>query len=214
MNLRAPGPAMKVLLVVVVATTLRAASPLPAATGQERSWDRYRILTERNMFRRDRRSVRSYEAATTQPSDQPTHDSDGSIALTGIARRDGEFVAFFEDTRINATIKARVGQPVGKGNVEQITLNEVEYRREGTIKRIGIGRSLMGTTATMLVTQAASTRPDSPTASRDEPTTRPAESAATTGPAPAGTSPKGTTDSNISETLQRMRRRREQELRR
>jgi len=214
MTHRTPPPAKMFLPALFASLALTAASPPPAAAAQDRSWDRYGILVERNIFRRDRGSVRSDPVATTQPREQYTYDSDGSIVLTGIAGPDGEFVASFEDTRTEAVIRARVGQPVGKGNVTLITLDEVQYERDGTARRIEIGCSLTGKTATAPATQPAATGQDSPGAGRDEPTTKPAEPATDTRPAPSGTSPAATTDSDISKIREQLRRQREQELRR
>ncbi len=207
MNHCVPEPAVRILLPVIVGLGLVGAWAAATATAQDRSWDRYRILVDRNIFRRDRQSARPHGTATTQQRERYTYDSDSSIVLTGLARRDGEFVAFFEDRRTGAITRARVGQPVGKGKIEKITLDEVEYGREGTVRRIEIGRSLTGTTP---VTRLA---PDSPTSGADGPTARPTESTAATGPGAPDTSPGSTAESDISDILERMRHRREQELR-
>ena len=207
MNHLAPGPTAKLLVAVLAASALTAVSTPPEATQQERSWAQYRILVDRNMFRSDRRRI---FAASSRPS-APAYDSDGGIVLTGIARHDGEFVAFFEDTRTNATTRTRVGETVGKGKVQRITLDEVEYGREGTVRRIGIGHSLTGTRA---VVQVARRAPATPTFSGGVAATRPAQPTATTGPALPVISPSTTTDTDMSDVLEQMRRRREQELRR
>lgn len=209
MNHPTPGPTAKLLVAVLAASALTAASTPPEVTQQERSWAQYRILVDRNMFRSDRRRIFT---ASSRPS-APAYDSDGGIVLTGIARHDGEFVAFFENTRTNATARARVGQTVGKGKVQRITLDEVEYGREGTVTRIGIGHSLTGTKAVVQVARRAPARPAMPAFSGGVVATRPAQPTATTGPALPVISPSITTD-DISEVLELMRRRREQELRR
>jgi hypothetical protein len=210
MNRLTRGPTAKLLVAVLAASALTAGSTPPQAERQERSWAQYRILVDRNMFRSDRRRI---FVASTRPS-APVYDSDGGIVLTGIARHDGEFVAFFEDTRANETARARVGQTVGKGKVRRITLDEVEYEREGTVNRIGIGRSLTGTRAVVQVARRALVSPTMPTFSGGAAASQPAQPTATTGPALRATSPSITTDTDMSEVLELMRRRREQELRR
>ena len=208
MNHLTPGPTAKLLVAVLAVSALTAGSTPPEVTQQERSWAQYRILVDRNMFRSDRRRV----LVSSRPS-APAYDSDGGIVLTGIARHDGEFVAFFENTRTNATARARVGGNVGKGKVQRITLDEVEYGREGTVRRIGIGHSLTGARAVVQVVRRAPARPAMPTSSGETAATRPAQPTATTGPALPVISPSITTD-DISDILEQMRRRREQEMRR
>lgn len=210
MNHLTPGPTAKLLVAVLAASALTAVSTPPEATQQDRSWAQYRILVDRNMFRSDRRRI---FAASSRPS-APAYDSDGGIVLTGIARHDGEFVAFFENTRTNATARARVDETVGKGKVQRITLDEVEYGREGTVRRIAIGHSLTGTRAVVQVARRAPPSPAMPTFSGGVAATRPAQPTATTGPALPVMSPSITTDPDMSEVLELMRRRREQELRR
>jgi len=212
---RAPPGLIGLLLAAWTAATLTAASP-QAATRQGRSWGDYRILVERNMFRRDRR-VRSYRTPTTRPRRQYTYDSDESIVLRGIARHDGRFVAFFEDTRTGEIIRVRAGQAVGKGKVQRMTLDEVEYARSGAARQVSIGRSLAGTAAALFTPPPTPAWPTGPLSGTTAPATRPAGLAATTAPtAPAGpqASPKPAAASDISDILERMRRRREQELRR
>jgi hypothetical protein len=209
MNHLTPGPRAKLLVVVLAASALTAVSTPPEATQQERSWAQYRILVDRNMVRSDRRRIFS---PSSRPA-APAYDSDSGIVLTGIARHDGEFVAFFENTGSNATAQARVGQAVGKGEVQRITLDEVEYLREGTARRVGIGHSLTGTKAVVQVVRRAPARAPTPAPSGGEVATRPAEPTATTGPALPVISPSIDTE-DISEVLELMRRRREQELRR
>jgi len=214
MKHRIPPWAMKILLSVVVVSALAAGSVQPAATGQNRSWDNYRILLDRNIFRRDRRAAPAYTGAATQPHQKDTYDSDRSIVLTGVAKRHGKFVAFLEDTQTNMITKAHVGEAVGEGKVLEITLDDIQYWRDGAAIRIGIGCSLTGTTTTMPGVPSALVTPESPTDSRDEPTTKPAGFTTTTAPAPFGTSPRSTTGSDTSGILERMRRRRQQEMRR
>ena len=149
MSRRAGRMTMKLLVAAMAASTMAADTPPPAGAAADRSWDDYRILLDRNIFRRDRRARRS--RTSTQPRATYTYDSDSTLVLTGIARRDGEFVAFFEDTRAKTVARVRVGDAVGKGKVERINLDEVAYAREGAVTAVGVGRNLMGTMAPILV---------------------------------------------------------------
>ena len=212
MNRWIPLSGTKLLLAAVAAWALAAVSPLPAA-GAEDSWDKYAVLVERNMFRRDRRRPQPLGAASTQRAER---DSDRGVVLTGIARRGAEFVAFFEDTASNATSKIRLGQAIGKGKVKAITLDGVEYEREGLVRKIGIGWSLVGSITTMPAERTPSSapaQPQGPSVNGGEPTTSPTQPTTKPAVAAPGASPGGASDSDITDILERMRRRREQELR-
>lgn len=205
-----PLPRMTLPGATIVASVLAVALPVSAAAGEERSWDRYRVLVERNIFRRDRRRPRG-----TAPAAQiRLEDSDRSVVLTGVATQSGEFVAFFEDTRTRATVKVRADQAIGKGRLRAITLDGVEYEREGSVRKIEMGRSLAGTAAVVLVSRAVPRQPTRPAPNGGEPTTMPAESTTQPAVTPARTPPSSAGDPDVADILERLRRRREQELRR
>ena len=212
MSRRGPLSRMTLPAATVAAWLLAVALPAPIATGEERSWDSYRILTDRNIFRRDRRRPRP-PVTTTAVRVRPD-DSDRRLVLTGIAATDAEPVAFFENTRTGETVKVSVGETVGKGALKAILLEAVEYEREGTTRRIGFGRSLAGTADAVLIRREPPVRPVAPaptTSDANKPTTEPSE--ATTQPSDEPPAPpRG--DSNLSDIEEQMRRRREQELRR
>lgn len=204
MNRRTLLPAARLLTAAVAASALAIALPPRAATGQDRSWDRYRVLVERNIFLRDRRPARP--RGSSRPIQRVVRDSDRDIVLTGIGRRDGETVAFFENTATGVTTRTSVGQAVGKGRARSITLDVVDYERDGSVSRIEIGYALQGgrfVRETVAAGPPATTRPGEPSGSTTGP-------AAETRPAPSGSDTK---TSDIADILKRMRQRREQELR-
>lgn len=192
---------------------LAASVRTPAPAGKAPSWDDYRLLVDRNIFRRDRRAARAYTPRS--PASMPVaYDSDASIVLTGIARHDGQFVAFLEDAGAGTLRRAGVGQAAGKGRIVAITLDQIEYDRDGTVRRIGLRQSLAGTAAPVAVARAATLlRPPSAAPRAGAPATAPAETEPATQPARVDT-PSAETDSNTSDILERMLRRRQEELRR
>ncbi len=197
----------------VAAAAWALASVLPGrVAAQGSSWDRYRVLVDRNIFLRDRASGR-YRGPSA-PTTAPVRDSDRSIVLTGIGWRDGEILAFFEDTRTETTTRIAIGQPVGKGVVRAITLDTVEYEREGTLSRIDVGSALQGgrfVRETVARSPPATSQPSSAPA----PTTEPTE--VSSQPAPEEASPplaSPASGGDESDILRQMRQRREQELRR
>jgi hypothetical protein len=213
-------------LLAAAGCVLAAVSPLAVAAGQDSSWDNYRVLVERNIFLRDRRRARSPAPVFSRMATPTPPDSDRGIVLTGVARRGEESVAFVEQTRTGATFKVGVGEAVGRGKVAAITLDGIDYEREGSVRKIPIGHSLAGEIAAAPIRRIAtpvSTRPSGPPRGTVEPTTGPAEPAtqpavapATTEPAvaPATTEPGSAKESDVTDILERLRRRREQELRR
>ena len=108
------------------------------------SWEHYRVLSERNIFVRDRRRPRENQSAPDQPAG--IINTDKYLVLTGIGHQGREGIAFVEDTRSGETIRIRTGDPIGNGRIVRITLDYAEYEcKENTI-RIGIGSSLVGLT--------------------------------------------------------------------
>ena len=148
------------------------------------SWDRYRVLSERNIFVRDRGGLRESRPVPEQTARAiDDDDSDRYLLLTATVQRGREGIAFVEDTRSGETVKVRMGHPIGKGKLVKITLGHVEYEREGTTTRIKIGSSLVGLTA------------GSPAPGASADSSRPANAA----------------DSGTAAMVEQMRRRREQE---
>ena len=153
-------------------------------------WDHYRVLMERNIFVRERTRGRERRFTTSRPVG--VIDTDGNLVLTGTAQQGGKGVAFVKDTRSGQTANVRTGGSVGKGKLVTITLDYVVYEYEGVTRRIKIGSNLAGV------------------AVRRGPTTM----SASTGPstAPVGKGAGEAVDSNAAAILERMRRRRAQEL--
>lgn len=203
--------AARLLPAAIAVTALAGPSVKSDPARQEGSWDRYRILTERNVFRRDRRV---YREPTTRPSQSYTYDSDSTVVLTGIARSDGQFVAFFEDTRTGAVSRVGLGEDVGKGRAVAISLDHVKYDHGGKVSRVPIGLSLAGTERPVLVRGSSPTPALASTQPVGEPSSRPA---GPVGPititVPART-PGQPTGADVDDILERMRLRREQELNR
>ena len=212
MNRRAVLPSTKLWAVAIAALVLPAGSTLPAETAPEDSWENYRVLVERNIFLRDRRPARP-RGPSLGPREPIVRDSDRDVVLTGIGRRNGEYVAFFENTATGVTTRARMGEDVGKGRIRAITLDTVEYERDGVVTRIEIGYALQGgrfVRETVPTSSRATTRPSDSSLSTTAPATAPAEQASEASPAGSG---GGAESTDVEDILRQMRQRREQELR-
>ncbi len=205
-------------LLTIAAAALLAGSALPAATATQRSPDRYRLLVERNIFLRNRRAPRP---PRTQRTETVVRDSDAETALTGVARRGGQFVAFFENSRTGALSKARVGERIGKGTVKAIAIDGIEYEREGRLRQVSLGRSLAGVAVVRQVAAApptSSSVPAPPAGGAEvatggpQPTTAPGAARTIRVMIPAA--PAGSTGASVADILEKLRLRRERELRR
>jgi len=178
-------------LMVLLAAPIALALDSPEAN-ETASWDRYRMLSERNIFVRDRGVLSESRPVSEQTARAIHDDNDKDLVLTAIAQKGREYIAFVENTRSGETIKVRPGDPIGKGKLVKITLSHVEYESEGTTARIEIGSSLAGLTVSPVSTAtAASPEPD-----------------VSTDP----DRPANATDDGTSAILERMRKRREQQI--
>lgn len=213
---------------LLVAAVIGLVSAASAATDKADSWDRFRVLVERNMFLRDRRLPRPPQVGRAAP---PADSPERQVVLTGTALCGTEFVAFFEDIRTGKTLRARAGGAVGTGKLKAVTLNGVEYETGGKATKIEIGWSLIGEAASLPSRRTSSTstsesasptaeseaKPDTETGAADGQETPKQDAAAS----PDGTpdakpketaSPGGAGNADIADILERMRRRREEEL--
>jgi len=207
---------------LLVAAVIGLVSAASAATDKADSWDRFRVLVERNMFLRNRRLPRPPQVGRAAP---PADSPERQVVLTGTALCGTEFVAFFEDIRTGKTLRARAGGAVGAGKLKAVTLNGVEYETGGKATKIEIGWSLIGEAASLpsrrlsttaepdLLPAEPETTPEmngqkaageqtKPASTDDAPDAKPKETA----------SPGGAGNADIADILERMRRRREEEL--
>jgi len=213
-----PSRCAACLLAAAAGAWLLASIPAaPAATEAGKSIDRYRLLTDRNIFVRDRRVYRP-PAAYTRHTPAP-RDPDSGIVLTGVAVSADRYVAFFENAG-GSTSRIGVGEAIGKGKVKAVTLNEVQYERDGVVRTVAVGHSLLGSARVWPAPARPTSAPAPPApeaggevASADAATTAPATAPAETPATPSAAGPSSDSgDVNIADLIERMRRRREREL--
>jgi hypothetical protein len=167
---------------------IRTASPVSLTPAVR--LDDYRLLTERNIFLKDRRVVISRPPRPTGPS--PTDVSRPSFVLTGVVWYGEDWVAFFEDSRTGQSIRVTAGQGIGDGLATSAGIGTVDVKRGPSTTRVAIGQDLTGSTALMAGSGAPMAQPTA---------TSPGDAALTTS-APAGT----------DDIVERMRRKRAEEL--
>jgi len=106
------------------------------------SYDDYRILVDRNIFVRNRRPPRPEQSFAPRTVDDS--DPAPRLVLTGTARSGEGFIAFFEDRTSGETRRAAVGKTVGGAVVQAITLDGAVILDGETTRTIQIGCDLSG----------------------------------------------------------------------
>ncbi|MFI5461752.1 MAG: hypothetical protein ACHRXM_40725, partial [Isosphaerales bacterium] len=152
--------------------------------------ERYGVLTDRNMFLRDRRGPRSRWG--DGPSSRPSYDArpiDETLILTGIVFEEGEWRAYFEDTRASSALRLRVGESVGRGVISQIQMDAILYLNGDQQIWIDVGRTLTGA-----IPPAPPVRfVEGPSRTAPSSTTQPGTAATDTQPGTAATETTSTT---------------------
>jgi hypothetical protein len=138
------------------AATMPATAPSsqPATTTPQRYSDRYAILSQRNIFLKDRSRGSSGRygdgrngSSTTQASSQPSRRSiEEQMVLTGIVEEGGQYRAYVEDSAAGAVIRVSNGDRLAHGRVARIAMDSIEYEPQsgGQPKSIAIGNDLTG----------------------------------------------------------------------
>jgi len=187
----------------------------PGEAGKSAGMD-FSILLERNIFDRNRRPPVIRTPRTAPVSIRPTKpprpvDSDQYFVLRGIAQEGSQFTAFFEDTRAGKILRVKPGEPVGKGRVPGVNIDSAQYQRGQTLVVIRVGHTLTGSQAPAMGFEAPG---PSPVASISKTSASASTSSATTQPAtaPAAEPTSAPASGGLQDILERMRRRRQQEL--
>jgi len=214
------------------------APPAVSPSAPPAQWESYRVLSERNMFMRNRARPWSGRLTSRVSVATAPGTSDDRFVLTGIIQQGEDYVAFFEDPRAGKTTSLRLGDLIGRGQLTSITLDAVEYAYDGSTTKIAVGRNLAGASVSVARPTTIVTATSAPPAASLTAPAAPATAAAPTAPTPAAaattptttitltpqpptTTPQAATapsggpkDSAAAAILERMRQRREQELNR
>jgi hypothetical protein len=126
---------------------------------EERFSDRYEILTEKNIFLRNRPRPRSAAREPREP-----RRVEETFVLTGIALQEGRHVAFIENSGTRTTQRLLPGEAVAGGTVISVELDSLEFETKGRRLRVEIGRNLLGDVF-VAETPAATTGPSTTPAS-------------------------------------------------
>jgi len=127
----------------------------------------YDVLLTRSIFSRrgiatpspDARGGASVDVSSTRPSASSSPES--GLIFRAAMRQGDQFMAFVEDTYAGRTLRLTVGSPVGRGRVEQITLDRLSYQLGERRTSVQIGQNLEGSMAS--VATRPTTGPATPT---------------------------------------------------
>ena len=141
-------------LLPMLAARAQAAEPAK----RENYNDRYSVLSEHNIFLRERaRPTITHRG----PSSQPARPLEESFILTGVVLEDDGLRAYVEDQ--GRVTKLRIGDPVAHGKIAAIDIDAVAYDQAGQRAWITVGSDFTGRAVTpgALLTEGASTNPTS-----------------------------------------------------
>lgn len=122
----------------------RAPSPQPSQPNSRESFrERYGVLSDRNVFVRDRRAPRRDEPASRQAPRAPEQ----TFVLTGVVFEDGGYRAYMEDRAAGTTQRLGPGDAIARGRITQIQMDAVEYTQGDRSVWVEIGKDLTGAQA-------------------------------------------------------------------
>jgi hypothetical protein len=132
--------------------------------------DRYAVLSDHNIFLRDRSRPSSSNHATSQPT--PTKLPEESLVLTGVVIEDDGFRAYVENSESYSIIKVALGDPIARGRVIDIQINAVQYEHGSDRTWIEMGCNFLGQAVVLAPSASGITATTSPSAST-QPTSLP-----------------------------------------
>jgi len=189
MSLSRAKLALVVSACLVVVSMAQQSSPRPADDNGP-TWDRFRVLVDRNIFLRSRTRPRPPGRDQSTPS-RVVRDPNADLVLVGTTQQGSAAIAFIENIRTGEVRRVTVNEAVGTGRITAITLDDITYSLDGVDTEIAIGRAL-GRAASAIAGVA--------------PTEAPTLAGA------AAATPGESSDADTTDILERMRRQRQQEL--
>jgi hypothetical protein len=118
-----------------------------SSTAHESYSERYSIVTDNNIFMRDRhRRSGRYEPTTSTATTRPLEES---LVLTGIVIEDQGLRAYVENTDTHSVMRLSPGDAIGHGKVDSIQIDAFDYLHNGEHSWIDVGSDLTGHAATL-----------------------------------------------------------------
>jgi hypothetical protein len=112
------------------------------------SWEDYKVVSERNIFSRNRRVRTNTPVQEVTKTPTVTQSEQSYYVLRGVAREKNVFTSFIEDSRSSSINKVKVGEAVGGGTILSASLDDISFDLEGVATQVAIGQTLEGKTPT------------------------------------------------------------------
>jgi hypothetical protein len=103
--------------------------------------EQYGIITERNIFMRDRR-VR--ERNDFRGPSRPPLTPEQTFVLTGVVIEDDEYHAYLEDISRRTIQKMTVGSELARGKIVDMDIDAIAYESNGKVTWVLVGSNLTG----------------------------------------------------------------------
>ena len=124
-------------------------SPVTDDNAEKTSFDRYRVLSEHNIFAKNRRPP-STRPTRDPRNDRPPPRPEVAFVLTGcVIEDDNRYSAFVENAQTGVTMKVSPGDPIASGKVTTIGFDFLEYETAGQKTRVEIGHNFTGSVASL-----------------------------------------------------------------
>lgn len=127
----------KQLLMVIFTGLLTTIGWVAEVTAESFRYDTYQVISQRNMFSRNRRPALPMDSPERSSRRQPVVLS--LYVLKGVAVNGPQKVAFIEDEVSGVPIKGQIGREILNGTIKDIKFNHVILEDNGQIKQIKIG---------------------------------------------------------------------------
>jgi hypothetical protein len=191
--------------------------PKPKAEETVPTWERYKVLSQRNMFSKNRgrsqeesRRERERERERTRETPAAPRE-ESSIVLIGVVQKDGVPAAILENRSSGKIQTLAKGAMIGAGTIKTISLDSLDFDCDGILHVIKVGQTLAGTAPSSA--PAASTVTTTAPAGTASTTTGPTATAPTTSAGSPASGPAAAPSGGGDSVLEQMRRRRQEEMR-
>jgi len=188
---------LAVLISIGFAAAGMAAEGSPSERDVNSKWEHYTVVVEKNIFSRipGKGPGSASSAQGSAPIALAGSQPEADIVLVGIVQKDGLLSAFVENRKTNAMQIVRAGEPVASGKAGVLTLDSIEYIAGESKVIIPIGKNMAGGDPPKLVdTVKAADVPSGDKAGDDQTVAKPASG-------------------ETNDILERMRKKRQEELR-
>ena len=128
---------MSRLIVLSIIATL----VLPALARAQRAdssyASKYNVLSDHNIFMKDRGHPATRPAPSTQSSPR---DPERSVWLAGVVLEEDGYRAYVENQNVGTIVKLAVGDTIARGTIVAIEIDAIAYQSNGRVTWIEVGR--------------------------------------------------------------------------